>query len=93
MAAPATTLPKNAARCSAPPISKPPPTAAFALALADEDVDVDEALEVGADTAVKVCPAKEVVKPEMVPVASVIAGPPTEVTSTMGMLLEAVHVL
>lgn len=68
------------------------PAAAFlwpvALALAEDDVeDEDEldeedagAVDVGA--AVKTWPAKEVVKPDAV--ASVITGPPTEVTSTTG---------
>lgn len=94
MAAPATTLPANAANCIAPATSKPP-SAALLVALADADVDVDEELEdeeVGVGAAVRTWPAKEVVKPEAVPVATVTAAPPTEVTSTMGTPLEAVKI-
>lgn len=54
--------------------------------LADAEDELEE-LELGAGAAVKMCPANEVVKPDEV--ARVIAGPPTEVTSTSGTPLEA----
>ncbi|PSS29792.1 hypothetical protein PHLCEN_2v2940 [Hermanssonia centrifuga] len=49
--------------------------------------DVEELLDEG--TTVKVCPAKEVVTPDCV--ASVIAGPPTDVTSTIGTPFDAIR--
>ena len=55
-----------------------------------DEVDEDEELLEGEPVAtVKMCPAKDVVVPEVV--ASVIAGPPTEVTSTTGAPLTAYH--
>jgi len=61
------------------------PTAAlwFPVLLGDAEEEVDEvdagAVELG-DAMVKTWPAKEVVNPDLVSVARVIAGPPTEVT-------------
>lgn len=66
---------------------------AYALIAALDDVELaedeeDEELLEGEPVAtVKTCPAKDVVVPEAV--ASVIAGPPTEVTSTTGAPLTA----